>query len=187
MAENEGAQQKKGKGKLLIIIGLAVLLVGGGGAATMLRSKDKTDKDDPNGVDSASEIKDSASGHENKDEKSHGVSMQDSIKNANLPSLIYAFDANFVANIAGENGGKFLNLLLEVEATSAEVVTQMKKKDAAMKDAIIMLISSKSEKELSSAEGKTKLKNEITMRLENVLGSGTIQAVYFTDFSIMQQ
>lgn len=187
MAENEVAQQKKGKGKLLIIVGLAVLLVGGGGAATMLRSKDKTDKDESTEVDSASEIKESASGNEKKDEKSHGASLQDSIKNANVPSLIYAFSDHFVSNIEGESGGLFLNLLLEVEATSAEVVSQMKKKDAAMKDAIIMLISSKSEKELSTAEGKTKLKNEITMRLENVLGSGTIQAVYFTDFSIMQQ
>ncbi len=60
-----------------------------------------------------------------------------------------------------------------------------KAKTGAIRDAIIMLVTTKSPDEISSSEGKQQLKDEILTRLNRILGEGSVKNIYFTDF-VMQ-
>jgi len=74
---------------------------------------------------------------------------------------------------------------MEIETARPEIVGEMKQNVAPLRDAVIMLLSSKSSDELAKVEGKLKLKQELIFRLESVLEPGSIEAIYFTEFNLV--
>ena len=62
---------------------------------------------------------------------------------------------------------------------------KIKKRMVEVRDAIILVISSRKSEELLKPEGKKKLKNDIVETLNNLLSSGKVEQVYFVDF-VMQ-
>jgi flagellar FliL protein len=53
-----------------------------------------------------------------------------------------------------------------------------------LRDAVLGILTSKSLKDISTTEGKQRLKEEIAYRLNSYLSRGKILQVYFTDFVI---
>jgi flagellar FliL protein len=60
-----------------------------------------------------------------------------------------------------------------------------KTKTPQIRDAIITLLTSKTSDALISPEGKLQLKDEINIRINQVLGENSVKNVYLTDF-VMQ-
>jgi flagellar basal body-associated protein FliL len=89
----------------------------------------------------------------------------------------------FITNIGDRN--RFLKLSISVELSSPDMAEKAKAKTGAIRDAIIMLITTKTSDAISSSEGKQQLKDEILMRLNQILGEGNVKNIYFTDF-VMQ-
>jgi flagellar FliL protein len=54
-----------------------------------------------------------------------------------------------------------------------------------VRDAIILVISSRNSEELLKPEGKEKLKRDIRETLNGLLSSGEVEEIYFVDF-VMQ-
>lgn len=194
MAKKEEEEQPapKSKKKLLIIGGLGVLLLAGGVAAAVIMMKGGDGEEEPKST--ADEITEDAGG-----EGGHGEPKVDSHGNpvegggAGIfadgedtgPPWIYPFDDPFTVNLFEPTNRWFLQMYLQIEASSPEVLKGIDRNIAPLRDTVILLLSSKTKKELSTMDGKLKLKQEIVIRIEAVLGKGSVKTVYFTEFTIM--
>ena len=65
-------------------------------------------------------------------------------------------------------------------ALSNEITANLPK----IKDSILILLSSKTFKDIYTVEGKFKLRDEITTRINRFLVTGQVRSIYFTEFVI---
>ena len=98
------------------------------------------------------------------------------VNNVALPTV--------TVNLADAAGDRYLKVGMEVEVSSPDAVRDIQAQSAKIRDAIIILLSSKTYAELSSTEGKMQLKNEVAARLNQILGTPRVVRVYFTDFVV---
>lgn len=99
------------------------------------------------------------------------------------PTQMFTLPA-FVVNLADPLGRRYLKLSLEIELKNQAAVDATTKAMPKIKDGLLLLLSSKTFADLSSMENKIVLKNEIMSRLGQILGSGNVLNVYFTDFIV---
>lgn len=85
-------------------------------------------------------------------------------------------------NLADPSGTRYLKIGMEVELTSPEVAQELQAQNARVRDAIILLLSSKTVAQLATPEGKVLLKNEVAARLNQILGAPRIVRIFFTNF-----
>jgi len=163
--EVEETESKNGSSKLLlivIIVLLLILLIIGGLVAYFLLSGD--DEQAP-----AQETQ--------KMEKKHKVS--------NLAEIgpIYPLDP-FVVNLVSGNANRYLKCKIDLELDSQELQQEIDKKLPAIRDLIIRILSSKTVEEIQTSKGKEKLKEEIKRKINEILTTGEVRNVYFTEFVI---
>lgn len=159
--ENEekakGAKKKSGGMKMIIIAVVALVVLGGGGAFAYFKFV--------------------AGGHEEKPaEPVHEEAEVDP------KDLMFALDP-FVVNLGGPSN--FLKLSVQLELTDAAERPYIESRVAPIRDSVVILLSSKTSKSVVSPEGKLKLKDDLNMRVNQVLGKDVVRNVYFTEF-VMQ-
>ncbi|BCB96464.1 flagellar basal body-associated protein FliL [Dissulfurispira thermophila] len=154
--EEEGQEPKKKKGKnLVLIIIIAVAVLAGGAGAFFFFTK-------------------SGGGKEHKTEETK----------AQAEGVTFALEP-FVVNLSDPTGTRFLKVSLQLELAGPAVMEKAKAKTPQIRDAIITLLTSKTSDALISPEGKLQLKDEINLRINQVLGENSVKNVYLTDF-VMQ-
>lgn len=79
---------------------------------------------------------------------------------------------------------KYLKIGMDVELSTEAAKQEIEANSARIRDSIIILLSSKTYAELVTSEGKMQLKNEVTVRLNQILGIPRVVRVYFTEFVI---
>ncbi len=89
----------------------------------------------------------------------------------------------FILNLS--DPGRFLKLSMQLEVDDQADVPMIEGNKPQIKDAVITLISSKSVDDLSTAEGKMQLKDDLVLRVNQVVGKPVVKNIYFTEF-IMQ-
>lgn len=89
----------------------------------------------------------------------------------------------FVLNLAEQ--GRFLKLTMQFEVSDPANQQMVTDHIPQLKDAIIILISSKSVESLASPEGKLQLKDELLLRANLTIGKDIFKNLYFTEF-VMQ-
>ncbi len=201
MAKKEEEQPApKSKKKLMMVGGLGVLLLAGGVAAAVIMMKGGDGAEGPKST--ADEISEDAGGegghgeakadeHAEPKVDSHGNPVVDEHGGAGGsdgeagPPWIHPFADPFTVNLFEPTNRWFLQMYLQIEASSPEVLKSIDRNIAPLRDTVILLLSSKTKKELSTMDGKLKLKQEIVIRIEAVLGKGSVKTVYFTEFTIM--
>ena len=91
---------------------------------------------------------------------------------------------SFVVNLADPLGRRYLKMSLEIEVKNEAALEKTEKSLPRIKDALLLLLSSKTYGDLSTMEDKIALKNEILSRLSQIVGNGKVTNVYFTEFII---
>jgi len=92
----------------------------------------------------------------------------------------------FILNVANHGDSRFLKVSIALELANASVMDMVKTQNAAFRDAIIALISSRTADDFLSQEGKMQFKDEILLRINQILRKeGAVKNVYFTEL-IMQ-
>jgi flagellar protein FliL len=151
-----GAQEKPKKGKMKLLIIAAIIIViglGSGFAAyTMFLSK--------KGKAADSSTEKASAGEAAKIE-------------------LYALDP-FVMNLAEQN--RFLKVSLQFELSDKSFQPLVGEKAPLLRDAIIILVSSKSYTSVMTPEGKFQLKDEILLRANQAVGKDVFKNLYFTEF-----
>jgi len=164
--EETGEEKKEGgSSKLLlivIIVLLLVLLIVGGVVAYFLLSGDEqqTDQAEPQKVEKKKKASDMAE-----------------------IGPIYPLD-QFIVNLVSNNSSRYLKCKIDLELDSPELQQEVDKKLPAIRDLIIRILSSKTVEEIQTAKGKEKLKEEIKRKINEMLTTGEIRHVYFTEFVI---
>jgi flagellar FliL protein len=157
-AEAAAAPAKGGSGKLFIIIGVVVLLGGGGAAAWFLGVI-------PHGTKHEAEAKE-----ETKVERPDVGALQ-------------ALDP-FIANLADEDGKRYLKATLQLEFFDAKVPEDFHARLPLMRDLLLTLFTSKTFAEIRTPQGKTLLREEIVNRLNRAMRKDAVKAIYFTEFIV---
>ena len=96
---------------------------------------------------------------------------------------VYALDP-FVVNVSGEGYPRYLKLKVELEADSPEAREELEARVAQVRDATILLLSSKRLADLADFEGKALLKDDLRDRVNGVLEEGSVESVLFTEFVV---
>lgn len=89
---------------------------------------------------------------------------------------------SFLVNISSEQGPKFLQTQMELELTDPTLEDEITRKKAAIRDAVIVLLSSRSYKDLRESGGIVKLRADIKKSINNLLATGKVKEVFFTQF-----
>jgi flagellar FliL protein len=92
--------------------------------------------------------------------------------------------APFILNLAGSEGKRFLKVTISLELSTPEVHAELKENIQKVTDSILVLLSSKSFEDVYSVQGKFKLKDEVTTRVNRFLVAGHVKDAYFTEFII---
>jgi len=169
-AEGEGEQVEaekpsKGRIKIIIIIAVAVIVLSAGGFIGYKMFLG-------GGHSKGGEAKEGASSHgeANPEEKLLGAAAMVKME-------------PFIANLTDKR--RYVKITLEVEVVDKAYEEKVVAKTPNLRDAIIILLSSKSSETLGTIEGKLQLKDEILVRLNQVMEKEVFKNIYFTDF-VMQ-
>ena len=90
----------------------------------------------------------------------------------------------FIVNLAQSQGKRFLKVSITLELSSPEVNAEINENIQKIKDSILILLSSKTFEDVYSVQGKFKLKDEVTTRVNRFLVLGHVKDAYFTEFVI---
>jgi flagellar FliL protein len=89
-----------------------------------------------------------------------------------------------IVNLMDGNGERYLKAVIQIETSSPECISELNILKPKIIDNILDLLSSKKYRDIVGFEGKQRLREEISMRVNNYLSKGRITAVYFTEFII---
>ncbi len=169
MAEEDKTKEEKTKKKsplkLIIILVLILAILGGGGFFAykkFLAPKPKTAK------------------------QPMTAQEEEALPPGQLPKFGQIFDLDpFIVNLADQKEVHYLKVKISLELKGKKVTDEMNKRLPQVRDIIIELLSSKTFEELATLHGKEHLKNEIMIRLNSILKTGSVEHVFFTEF-VMQ-
>jgi flagellar FliL protein len=156
---DESAPKKKSPVKMIIILLVVLGLLGGGGYFAYMK-------------------------YMQPGQSTEAVGEGESVEEAS-PSLGIMFSLDpFIVNLAGSQGKRFLKVTVALELSAPEVHAEVKENIQKIMDSILVLLSSKNFEDVYSVQGKFKLKDEITARVNRFLILGHIKEAYFTEFII---
>lgn len=175
----------KKKPLFFIVIGvIALLLLGGGGflAFRMFATK----KADAIAEEKPGEGKnDEKKGEEKVKKGEEGKKGEGGHPAAGAPGMgpIAALDP-FVVNLADQGRGRYAKIVAQLELDNEQTAGLVEGLKPKVRDALIMLFSSKTADEMVTVGGKETLRNEIIRRVNGLLPNGKVVEVYFTEFVV---
>lgn len=165
-----------GKGKLLIIIIAAVVLLGGGAAAYFFFFAGGDEPAVTEGGEGGPKVEGQETAGEGGGGGGEGAEGE-------KQSTVYPLDP-FIVNLADPVGNRYLKVKLALQLESTMLQAEVEMKIAQVRDAFLLLLSSKSLAQINSTEGKLKLRSELMHRVNQVLKKGRVTTIYFTEFVV---
>jgi len=159
-AKSQDAPAKDNK-KLFIMIGAAVIAVAILGAAAMFFLGGKSEK-----KPAQESAKTEAKGGE-------GAAAATS----------YPLEP-FIVNIYDGQEIRYLKLKVEFELANAQAKPELDAKVAPLRDAILILLTTKTMQEIQDLQGKNQLREQILGAVNKIVPPGKVTKIYFTDFVV---
>ena len=186
-AKAEGAAEAapKSKKKLIVILAVVLALAAGGGAAAYFLMK-KPEAHQAKGkhgdkAEKAEGAEDEAISEEEEPEESGGHADPKT-------APTYVQFETFTVNLLPDPDDKFLQLDLTIEVKGAELAEKMKAQMPALRNRVLLLLTSKKASDISTPEGKTQLSEELLAELKKPLAAHgkpvKVTQVLFTSFVI---
>lgn len=173
--DGEEAQKAPAKSKKMMIIIIAVVVLIallGGGAAFYFMSK--------KGVATEEADSDAAGDTEPEDLPEGAGEAEELAEGEEGSGAFFPLDT-FVVNLTG---GKFARIQMQLEFIERDIPKRFYAKMVPIRDALIVLLTQKTEGDLATAEGKRILKDQIRDIINDQLKKEEVGQVYFTQFVI---
>ncbi len=160
--------------KLLIIVALVALVCGVGGAVVAVKFFGGSEKNAEHAEDHKTETaaKSDAQGG------ASGKSGQ-----AATPGVMVDLDP-FIVNLADTPDVRYLKLTVKLEVDNDAVSADLSARIPQLRDAVLVLLSSKDVNAIRTTQGKFQLRDEITQRINGLLPKPGVRSAYFTDFVV---
>ncbi len=163
---NEKPSEGGGKKKKIIIIGAAVLVLllaglGAGGYFFFFKKKAETEEAVDPGLD---------------------VPVPQLSQKSEIGPMVDI--SEFIVNIISEENNHYVKASLTIELDGEPAATEVQKRMPQIRDSILLLLGNKTYDELQDLQGKRQLKAELASKINAILQSGTVRAIYFTDFVV---
>ncbi len=113
---------------------------------------------------------------------SSGEAKQEEKKVAQKPGIWSL--GSLVVNLMDNNGERYLKTTIQLEVSNQESMTELEELRPKVTDSILVLLSSKTYKEIAGFEGKQSLRDEIAVRTNRYMTKGQVKRIYFTEFLI---
>jgi flagellar FliL protein len=153
---------------LIILIGVVmVLMLGLGGGLFMMWNKL-----------SAMETR-SQSAAENAEQGDQDAS----VPVEKLLGPVFSLDT-FIVNLADEGGKRYLRMTIDLELDSEELESEVKKRLPQVRDSILTILPTKRFDDISSAKGKTALRDQMLERINGLMARGKVTNIYFKEFVV---
>ena len=171
----ETAPAPKSKKKLILIVTavLVVLLTGGGAAAYFMLHG----KEDPH-----------AAKHDKGQEEAEAAAAEEEGHADPKTALTFVPFETFTVNLLPDPDEKFLQLDLTMEVKGSELAEKLKTQMPALRNRVLLLLTSKKASDIATPEGKTQLSEELLAELSKPLTKGgqplKVTQVLFTSFVI---
>ncbi|QDC44330.1 flagellar basal body-associated FliL family protein [Methylophilus medardicus] len=188
-AEGSAEAAPKSKKKLIVILAVVLALAGGGGAAAffLMKKPDAHQAKDKHG-----EKAEKDEGHEEgaaEEEAGEEEAAEESGGHADpKTALTFVPFETFTVNLLPDPDDKFLQLDLTMEVKGAELAEKLKTQMPALRNRVLLLLTSKKASDIATPEGKAQLSEELLTELKKPLGGHgkplKITQVLFTSFVI---
>ncbi len=162
--QKDEAESGGGKKKLIIIIaaGLILLLIIGGVAGFFyLKKKKSAEEETDPGLE---------------------VPVPELTQSSTIGPMVDI--SEFIVNIISDDVNHYVKASLTIELTNELVQEEVTKRMPQIRDSILLLVGNKTYEELQDLQGKKQLKAELTSKINGILQSGKVKAIYFTDFVV---
>ncbi len=90
----------------------------------------------------------------------------------------------FIVNLNDSGGKRFLKLTMSVEAEGQALADEINAKMPQFRDIILLLLSSMSYDDISTLDGKMRLRQQMLNRLNTQLSAGKVKNIYFSEFVV---
>lgn len=87
----------------------------------------------------------------------------------------------FVVNVSDTSGPRFAKLGICLDLSAPNLAERVKARNGAIRDGVIMCVTSKTARDIMSPEGRVQLKEELLDRINSVLGDKAVKSIYFTE------
>jgi flagellar FliL protein len=180
MAEEQtqevAVEVKKGGSNILLIIVVVMLfliLAGGAAAAYFMLNEDTEVIEDANKAKVEKVV------------AAPSAQKATSVRSTDYSQIgpMYPMD-QFIVNLYNEGSSRYLKTTINFELSVAELSVEMDTKKPLIRDIVIKTLSAKTYEEISTIRGKENLKDEIAMKVNQVLSDGQVNNLFFTDFVI---
>lgn len=98
-------------------------------------------------------------------------------------ALVYPLEP-FIVNIYDGQELRYLKVKVEMEMASPALKPELEGRLAAMRDAILVVLTSKTLQDIQDMQGKNQLREEILVAVSKIVAQGKVVKVYFTDFVV---
>ncbi len=160
--------------KLLIIVSVVALAFGVGGAFMAVKFLGGATKTD----ESSGEHKADAGVKAESKSVADGKPGQ-----AASPGAMFDLDP-FIVNLADTPEVRYLKLTLKLEVDTQAIAAELSARIPQIRDAILVLLSSKDVNAVRTTQGKFQLRDEITQRVNGLLKKPGVRTAYFTEFVV---
>ena len=179
--EQAPAEQPEGGGskkKLFIIIGAAVAVAVVLAVVFMVMGKGDKKAGKKEGAEATTEAKAEGGAH-GAPAKAEGGAPGAAVGAANIFPL-----EPFIVNIYDGQELRYLKVKVELEMAGAGVKAELDSRLAPIRDAVLVLLSTKTLQDIQDIQGKNQLKDEILASINKIIPPGKIAKIYFTDFVV---
>ena len=92
--------------------------------------------------------------------------------------------ATFIVNLADEGGIRYLRTTMKLELADDQSASFVEERLPMIRDSILMTLPTKKYEDISTAEGKTALRDELIAKLNVIMVPGSVSNIYFTEFVV---
>ncbi len=97
--------------------------------------------------------------------------------------IVYPLEP-FIVNIYDDDESRYLKIKVEFEIAGKEVNEELEARKAPVRDAILILLTTKTLQDIKDIRGKNLMRDEILATVNKILPPGKVTRVYFTDFVV---